>query len=179
MASQGFKEIVETVMERKAVEQVLELSREDPFKAQVLILVTLTIIIVLVSPLLRAIFLIVRSRCYPITFSYKHVLVTGAGTGLGREIAVEMFRRGAYVTLVGKSESELKETQNIIQAMIDKTGKQVSHTLVQLYAFDIADASSATVESVLKLAEQKFGPIEVLVTCAGYHRASMLLSQNL
>lgn len=37
--------------------------------------------------------------------------------------------------------------------MIDKTGKKITQPLVQLYAFDIADASSATVEQVLKLAE--------------------------
>jgi len=40
----------------------------------------------------------------------KHVLVTGAGSGIGRELAIEAARRGMTVALNGRREDVLRET---------------------------------------------------------------------
>ena len=42
--------------------------------------------------------------------SSRHVVVTGAGTGIGRAIAIRQAREGAMVGLVGLREDELEET---------------------------------------------------------------------
>lgn len=43
-------------------------------------------------------------------FAGKAVIVTGASSGIGRTIAVELGRRGADLWLIGRSQSELGET---------------------------------------------------------------------
>jgi NADP-dependent 3-hydroxy acid dehydrogenase YdfG len=44
------------------------------------------------------------------TFAGKAVIVTGASSGIGRVIAVELARHGADLWLIGRSETELKAT---------------------------------------------------------------------
>ncbi len=44
----------------------------------------------------------------------KHVLITGAGSGLGRQMAVAFSSLGATVSIVGRREEKLKETAEII-----------------------------------------------------------------
>ncbi|MGE0053531.1 MAG: SDR family NAD(P)-dependent oxidoreductase [Hyphomicrobium sp.] len=44
----------------------------------------------------------------------KHILVTGAGSGIGREIAIEAARRGMSVALVGRREQALRETLELM-----------------------------------------------------------------
>jgi short-subunit dehydrogenase len=39
----------------------------------------------------------------------KHVLITGASSGIGRALALEMARRGARVSLAGRSVDKLEE----------------------------------------------------------------------
>jgi NAD(P)-dependent dehydrogenase (short-subunit alcohol dehydrogenase family) len=102
----------------------------------------LVILMILLSPVARYFLNIVKSRCYPVMFSYKHVLITGAGSGLGREIALEMFKRGAYITMVGKNEKELSETLEMINEIIVKTGKKVTNPLAQIFAADIGEIKS-------------------------------------
>lgn len=45
----------------------------------------------------------------------KYALVTGASTGIGRAIAIELAKEGAGVCLVARREEKLKETQKIIE----------------------------------------------------------------
>ncbi|NHN34144.1 SDR family NAD(P)-dependent oxidoreductase [Paenibacillus agricola] len=47
----------------------------------------------------------------------KVALVTGAGSGLGRAIAIGLADQGAEVILIGRREQALRETQEIIQAL--------------------------------------------------------------
>lgn len=80
------------------------------------------------------------------TFSYKHVLITGAGSGLGRAVAIEMFKRGAYITMIGKNEKDLHATSKIIDDLIEKTGKKPANPLAQYFTVDITEITPANVE---------------------------------
>lgn len=56
-------------------------------------------------------------------FSGKAIIVTGASSGIGRAIAIELGKAGAELWLVGRSESELAATA----AMIADVGGPVAH----------------------------------------------------
>lgn len=84
----------------------------------------------------------------------KVAIVTGAGSGLGRETALELARNGARVAICGRREEPLAET-----AELDPTG------LISTHVCDIReeDQVDAFVEAVLA----GHGQIDVLVNNAG------------
>jgi NADP-dependent 3-hydroxy acid dehydrogenase YdfG len=49
----------------------------------------------------------IKAVCHPITFPYKHVLITGCGSGLGKALVQEIFMKGAYITMIGRNEEQL------------------------------------------------------------------------
>ena len=42
----------------------------------------------------------------------KHILITGASSGIGRQIAIDVSKLGAHVTITGRNSDELKNTYN-------------------------------------------------------------------
>ena len=66
----------------------------------------------------------------------KIALVTGAGTGIGRESAILLAREGAIVVLTGRRAGPLDEVARLI---VEHGGQAVSRTL------DIADRSAIVV----------------------------------
>jgi NAD(P)-dependent dehydrogenase (short-subunit alcohol dehydrogenase family) len=86
----------------------------------------------------------------------KHVMVTGASSGLGRHFAGTLARAGATVSLAARRAGALAETV----ARVEADGGQ-GHAVVM----DVTDAAS--IESALDAAEERFGPVHVLVNNAG------------
>ena len=82
----------------------------------------------------------------------KVALVTGAGRGIGRAVAVEFGNQGVRVALAARTRAELEETARSV------TGAQILPT-------DIRD--SEQVERLVRAAERKLGPIDILVNAAG------------
>ena len=95
--------------------------------------------------------------------SNRSVLVTGAGSGIGRAVAVELGRKGARLTLTGRREEPLQETAGLVR---DAGGE------ARVAAGDVADAESR--EEVVRAATDGFGGIDVLVNNAGNVRAGRL-----
>jgi len=62
-----------------------------------------------IIPFGKYIWRVIQSMCKPMMFSYKHVLITGCGTGLGRSLVQEIFTRGAVITMIGKDEAKLRK----------------------------------------------------------------------
>ena len=87
--------------------------------------------------------------------SGRHVLVTGAGSGIGAAIAVAFAKAGARVSLAGRRRGPLEET---LAAMPAGSG----HTLD---GFDVTDTGA--IANGLKIAREKFGPVDILVNNAG------------
>ena len=86
----------------------------------------------------------------------KVVLITGAGSGMGRELALELTRRGAKVALVDFRKETLNETADLVNAI---GGKSSTHIL------DVSDRAA-----VAKLPEQvrsALGEVDVLINNAG------------
>ena len=40
-------------------------------------------------------------------FNYKHILVTGWGSGLGKALVADRYMKGAYITMVGRNSEKL------------------------------------------------------------------------
>jgi NAD(P)-dependent dehydrogenase (short-subunit alcohol dehydrogenase family) len=86
----------------------------------------------------------------------RHVLVTGASTGIGRATAALLARRGAKVFLVARSESKLKEAAG---AMLREGGAA---------AYAAADVSDrGALMRAIDTAESHFGAIDGLFANAG------------
>ncbi|TCV60006.1 MULTISPECIES: SDR family oxidoreductase [Neorhizobium] len=80
-------------------------------------------------------------------FSGKHVVVTGAGKGIGRATAVMLARRGAKVTALSRSAADLEELKSEIGCIP--------------IAVDLADPDATRAAALQAL------PADLLVNCAG------------
>lgn len=85
----------------------------------------------------------------------RSALVTGAGTGIGRATAMGMAEAGASVTLVGRREERLRETERLVQA----TGAEAL-----VAPGDIGDAS--LVQEIIDAHEQRFHGLDILANNA-------------
>jgi NAD(P)-dependent dehydrogenase (short-subunit alcohol dehydrogenase family) len=83
-------------------------------------------------------------------------VVTGAGRGIGREIASQLAAAGARVTLIARTQPDL----DAVAAAITARG---GHAFA--VAADVTDAAS--VARALDAARARFGPVRVLVNNAG------------
>ena len=84
----------------------------------------------------------------------KHVLVTGATSGIGRVTAVLLSELGARVSFIGRREEKLQETLSMM------TGE--GHLPI---CFDLTNIDE--IESVIKKITQNNGPFDGYVQCAG------------
>jgi 3-oxoacyl-[acyl-carrier protein] reductase len=85
-------------------------------------------------------------------------LVTGAGRGIGRAIAVALAREGSHVGLMGLSATHLLAVEKEIEALGARC---------VVLPGDVSDEGS--VSRCVAAAEQQLGPIDVLVNNAGVY----------
>ncbi|MCL2713141.1 MAG: SDR family oxidoreductase [Alphaproteobacteria bacterium] len=88
---------------------------------------------------------------------HRHALVTGAGSGIGKAIALSLAAGGHVLTLVGRRFAPLEAVAAEIT-----TGGGEAHVID---GFDVT--SPETVASGIAAATGRFGDIAVLVNCAG------------
>ena len=91
-----------------------------------------------------------------VSFHFKRALVTGAGEGIGRAIALRLANMGAKVHAISRTESDLESLR-----------KECAD--INVYHIDIVDWGK-TQEAV-----KKIGPIDFLVNNAGVIRQSAFL----
>jgi NAD(P)-dependent dehydrogenase (short-subunit alcohol dehydrogenase family) len=86
----------------------------------------------------------------------RSALVTGAGRGIGKALALRLAAEGAHVTVTARSRQQVDEVAALIESHRGK-----AHAVVA----DVSD--SAAVAQVAAAAAQRFGPISILVNNAG------------
>lgn len=93
----------------------------------------------------------------------KVFVVTGAGSGMGREIATELVERGGRVAAVDKREGALVEL------------KAALGTDVEIFALDVTDIAAVSIlpEKVLKI----FGSVDCLINNAGIIQPFLKIDQ--
>lgn len=83
----------------------------------------------------------------------KVVLVTGAGTGIGRAVAQRFAREGAEVLILGRTEATLKETA--------EAGRKISYVTADI-------EKDEDIRKVMAVVGEKYGRLDVLVNNAGW-----------
>ena len=86
----------------------------------------------------------------------KVALVTGAGKGIGRAVAVALAREGVHVGLLARTESQLKEVADEVTAL------GVRAAAVTANVADISEVNSAVAK-----VKQELGAIDILINNAG------------
>ena len=82
----------------------------------------------------------------------RHVVVTGASSGIGRAIAVQLAGEGALVSLLARRVEGLAETSRLAAGSVG-------------FRCDVADR--AAVDAAFLAAAERFGPVHGLVAAAG------------
>lgn len=95
--------------------------------------------------------------------SQKSVLLTGAGSGIGRATAVEFARKGARLTLLGRRQGPLEETARLVS----ESGSEA-----QVVSGDVGDPEVR--QRAVGAAVERFGSLDVLINNAGAVRAGRL-----
>jgi len=83
----------------------------------------------------------------------RHAFITGAGTGIGAAIAKQLHGEGCNVSLIGRRLDPLA-------ALAETLGDAC-----QAITGDVTDRES--VETAFARATASFGPVEILINCAG------------
>lgn len=86
----------------------------------------------------------------------KNALVTGAGKGIGRAVALALAKEGVNVALLARTEEQLQEVATEAKALGVK---------VAVVATDIADINK--VNAAVAQAKATLGPIDILINNAG------------
>jgi 3-oxoacyl-[acyl-carrier protein] reductase len=93
----------------------------------------------------------------------KVAIITGAGSGIGRETALLFAKEGAKVAITGRTAEKLEEVCNEIH---EKGGKAI---------FKIGDVSKREdMDDVVNTAMNEFGRIDILVNNAGVNKDALV-----
>ncbi|MCX5245848.1 glucose 1-dehydrogenase [Streptomyces sp. NBC_00201] len=92
-------------------------------------------------------------------FTDRTVLVTGAGSGIGRAVALAFAAEGAQVVVAGRRREPLDETVRLIE---EQGGKALAVTA------DVSEAAGT--EALVRAAVDRFGSLDVAVNNAGVFR---------
>jgi short-subunit dehydrogenase len=90
------------------------------------------------------------------TIQDKTIVVTGAGNGVGRELALQLLAHGANVACVDINAAGLAETLRIAEAYKER---------ISVFEADITD--SGAIEKIAGLIAERFGAIDALINNAG------------
>ena len=101
-------------------------------------------------------------------FENQAAVVTGAGRGIGRAIAMRLASEGARVAAVGRTEANAKKTADEINVTRADAAKA--------YAVDVSD--HAAVQKVGAQILEDFGKIDILVNNAGVTRDGLAMRMS-
>lgn len=93
------------------------------------------------------------------------VVITGAGSGLGRALALGIVQRGATVIGLGSRDSSLLETES-----------QIGNCRFSWHTVDVAEP--AQVSNAVQIISEKFGKIDVLINAAAIYPKINFLEQD-
>lgn len=102
----------------------------------------------------------------PMDLSNKHIIITGASSGIGRACAIQASRLGAKVTIIARSEDRLKETISLMEG-------SSKHAY---YVFDLNHIEE--IEALIKKIVTEQGAVDGLCHAAGIANLRTLKFSN-
>ena len=90
----------------------------------------------------------------------QHFLITGAGSGIGRAIALRLIKEGACLTLIGRRLEPLKETLRLCEEAVESSRERVI-----IESVDIREAQA--LRRICALGAERFGAYRGVVANAG------------
>jgi NAD(P)-dependent dehydrogenase (short-subunit alcohol dehydrogenase family) len=99
--------------------------------------------------------------------SGKVAVVTGAGRGLGQQVAIALAKSGAKVAVVARSANQVEETVGVIR---DAGGQAIG------VAADVSNV--AAVDELAKRVRSELGPVSILVNAAGIFGPIQLVAES-
>jgi|LSQX01.1.fsa_nt_gb NAD(P)-dependent dehydrogenase (short-subunit alcohol dehydrogenase family) len=90
----------------------------------------------------------------PMDLMGKHILITGASSGIGKATAIHLSKLGARLTLIARDEKKLKDTLKLLEGQ--------GHVF---YSFDLKEIE--LIENIINKVVDKGGSLDGLVHCAG------------
>lgn len=86
----------------------------------------------------------------------KNIIVTGASSGIGKTLAIELAKNGANIVLASRNENKLNEVEEIITSLGGKC---------LVVPTDITDMASC--QHLIEVTKNNFGGIDILINNAG------------
>jgi uncharacterized protein len=102
----------------------------------------------------------VRSKT--LFFGGKTALVTGASSGIGKELSIELAKKGSHILLVGRNTNALRQLQNNLSSLYGIEAYSLS--------IDLSEAQSAV--KVYNFCQNQSLHIDILVNNAGFGMAT-------
>lgn len=91
----------------------------------------------------------------PMDLTGKHILITGASSGIGRQCAIQASRLGARITMIARNEERLRETVNMMERPVDHA----------FYPFDLLDTGG--IEALVRRIVTDRGSVDGFCHSAG------------
>ena len=97
----------------------------------------------------------------------KIAVITGASSGLGRQMSMAFAKQGASLVILARRMDRLKE----LKLELEKNG-----TRVLAIKCDVTDTNN--INEAAKITKQVFGRVDILINCAGASRDKGVLEMN-
>jgi hypothetical protein len=91
---------------------------EVPSSTKLLIVASIIVLYGILIPLIASGIRWIRAIFHPITFPYKHVLITGCQSGLGKSLVQEVFMKGAYITMIGRDRAKMMKLAESVDVSV-------------------------------------------------------------
>lgn len=93
----------------------------------------------------------------------KHILITGATDGIGKELAINLLEDCHKLSLVARTQSNL----NKLQSELNSSQRHVNEkTMVEIYPIDVND-TNGMIRIIKKIYDDDKEPIDAFINCAG------------
>ena len=80
--------------------------------------ISFTFLAIFFYPCIAYFFKYIKAVMHPIIFNHKHILITGCGSGLGKALVQDLYLKGAYITMIGRSREKLQKVASLIDVIM-------------------------------------------------------------